>query len=101
MQPKEPIPPREIVAAEKANLQQDVKSLWDRWDQAQQKETVSDLVRGYNLLGFGMVIAGALLHTFNSGALGSIVAPIVICIGALIVAVKKFKALWLQRSLDS
>jgi hypothetical protein len=81
--------------------QQDVKSLWDRWDKAQQEETPSDLVRGYNLVGIGLILAGSLLQLFSSSGLVKYrLAPIVILIGAAIITVKKVKALWLQRSSD-
>lgn len=87
--------------AEKANAHQDVKSLWERWDNAKKEETPSDLVRGYNLLGIGLIISGSLLQTFSSSPLVKLrLAPLVIVIGAVIIAVKKIKALWLQRSLE-
>ncbi|MFZ2088610.1 MAG: hypothetical protein WAU47_08550 [Desulfobaccales bacterium] len=86
---------------EKATAPQDVKSLWERWDNAHKEETASDLVRGYNLLGVGLIISGSLLQTFSSSPLVRFrIAPLVIVIGAVIIAVKKIKALWLQRSLE-
>jgi hypothetical protein len=100
MYEKESIPPQEFSSGEKANAYKDVKSLWDRWDQAQQEEGPSDLVRGSNLVGVGMIIAGAMFQTFASGALRDFIAPLAIVVGAVILAVKKFKALWLQRSVD-
>jgi hypothetical protein len=80
---------------------QDVKSLWERWDNAQKEETASDLVRGYNLVGVGLIISGSLLQTFSSSGLVKFrIAPLVIVIGAAIIVVKKVRALWLQRSLE-
>ncbi len=101
METKESIPPQIIMAAGKADAHQDVKCLWDRWDKAQKEEAPSDLVKGVNLVGVGMIIAGSLFQTLGSGVLKYQVAPIVIVIGAAIIAVKKFRALWLQRSVDS
>ncbi len=81
--------------------QKDVKSLWDRWDKSQQEETPSDLVKGYNLVGIGLIMAGSLLQLFSSSGLVKYrLAPIVILIGAAIITVKRVRALWLQRSSD-
>ena len=101
MDPKETIIFREDAAAEKGNPQKDVKGLWDRWDKAQKEEAPSELVKGYNLLGVVLIIAGSLFQTLSSGFLKFPVAPLIIIIGAGILAVKKFKSLWLQRSLNS
>jgi hypothetical protein len=100
MDPQESITANNISLSEKVDLHQDVKSLWERWDKAQKEETTSELVKGYNLLGVGMIIAGCLFQTLGSGLLKFRVAPIVLLIGAAILAVKKFKALWSQRSLS-
>jgi len=101
MDQKEIVATQEFASAEKVNGHEDVKTLWDRWDQTRQEETPSDLVRGYNLLGIGLIIAGAMFQTFGTGFLRSTVAPLVVVAGAVILAVKKFKALWLERSVDS
>jgi hypothetical protein len=100
MDHKEIIITQELASAEKVNSHEDVKSLWDRWDQTRQEEGPSDLVKGYNLLGVGLIIAGAMFQTFGSGFLRETAAPLVVLAGAVILAVKKFKALWLQNSVD-
>jgi uncharacterized membrane protein YdbT with pleckstrin-like domain len=101
MDPKESSTPQGISLSEKVNLQQDVKSLWERWDKAQKGEAPSELVKGYNLVGVIMLMVGALFQSLGSGFLKLKVAPILILVGAVILAVKKFKALWYQRSLNS
>ena len=101
MDEKEINSPQEFSAAEKTEAYQDVKCLWDRWDQARQEEKPSELVRGINLVGVGMIIVGAVFQTMGSGFLKDIAAPVAIVTGAVILAVKKFKALWLQQSVDS
>jgi hypothetical protein len=100
MDSPESITPPNISSVEKGNLQQDVKSLWDRWDKAQKEEVPSELVKGYNLVGIVMILVGFVLQTWSSGFLKVRLAPIVIVIGAGILAVKKFRALWSQRSLN-
>jgi len=100
MDDKEIMSSQEIDSPEKANGYEDVKSLWDRWDKAQKEEGPSELVKGSNLIGVGMIIAGAVFQTFGSGFLKDVAAPLTILAGALILAVKKFRALWLQKSVD-
>ena len=94
-------PSQDISLSEKANPQKDVKSLWDRWDKAQKEETTSELVKGYNLIGVVMIIVGVLLQAMGAGFLKFRLAPILIIVGAMILAVKKFRTLWAQRSLNS
>ncbi len=77
----------------------DMQKLWEKWDQAQKEEGPSEYVKGWNLLGVGLFIAGAVFQTLGSGWLKFRVAPILIAGGAAILAVKKIKALWLARSL--
>ena len=101
MNERESITPPEFSSDGKANAYEDVKSLWDRWDQAREEEGPSELVRGINLVGVGLIIAGAMFQTFASGMLRELIAPVAIVTGAVILAVKKFKKLWLQRSVDS
>ena len=76
-------------------------SFGERWDKARTEEAPSELVRGYNLVGVVMIIVGALVQALGSGFLKYRIAPIAILIGAVILAVKKFKTLWSQRSLNS
>jgi uncharacterized membrane protein YdbT with pleckstrin-like domain len=101
MDSKEAITPPTIPLSSEGNAHQDVKSLWDRWDKAQKEETPSELVKGYNLAGVIMIIVGALFQTMGTGFLKFRIAPIVVLIGAVILAVKKFKKLWSERSLSS
>jgi len=101
MDSKEAIASPTIPLSPKEGAQQDMKSLWDRWDKARKEETPSELVKGYNLVGIILIIVGALLQTLGSGLLNFRIAPIVVLIGAAILAVKKFKTLWSQRSLNS
>jgi hypothetical protein len=101
MDSKEAITPATIPLSAKADSHQDVKSLWERWDKAQQENTTSDLVKGVNLVGVIMIIVGALFQSLGSGFLKLRIAPIVILIGAGILAVKKFRKLWSERSLSS
>jgi uncharacterized membrane protein YdbT with pleckstrin-like domain len=101
MDSKEAITPPTIPLSSEGNAHQDVKSLWDRWDKAQKEDTPSELVKGSNLAGVIMIIVGALFQSLGSGFLKLKVAPILILVGAVILAVKKFKALWNQRSLSS
>ena len=101
MDSKEAITPPLVSLSDKANPHQDVKSLWERWDKAQKEETPSELVKGSNLVGVMMIIVGTLFQTLGSGFLKLRIAPIVILIGAAILAVKKFRTLWSQRSLNS
>lgn len=77
----------------------DLKSLWDRWDQIQQEEHPTQLARGVNLVGVGLIIIGAVFQNFGPGLLGD-AAPLMVVAGAVILAVKKIKALRLQRSVD-
>lgn len=101
MDSKESSTPQDILLSEKANPQQDVKNLWDRWDNAQKGEAPSELVKGSNLAGVIMIIAGALFQALGSGFLKFPLAPIVIFVGASILIVKKFRTLWSQRSFNS
>jgi hypothetical protein len=101
MNSKEAITPPTIPLPAKADVQQDVKSLWERWDKAQSEDTSSDLVRGFNLVGIVMIIVGTLFQIMGSGFLKFRIAPFIILVGAVILAVKKFRALWSQRSLNS
>ena len=101
MNGKESITPQEYSSDEKANAYQDVKCLWDRWDQARQEEGPSDLVRGINLVGVGLIIAGSVFQTLATGLLRDLVAPVAIVTGAVILAVKRFRKLWLERSSDN
>ena len=101
MDSKEEITPPLVSLSAKDNPHQDVKSLWERWDKAQKEETPSELVKGSNLVGVMMIIVGTLFQTLGSGFLKLRIAPIVILIGAAILAVKKFRTLWSQRSLNS
>jgi uncharacterized membrane protein YdbT with pleckstrin-like domain len=98
MDSKEAITSPTISLSDKGNEPKDMRSLWDRWDKAQKEETPSELVRGYNLVGVIMIIVGALFQALGSGFLKFRIAPIVILIGAAILAVKKFRTLWSQRS---
>lgn len=98
MDTKEAITPVPLSA--KADLHQDVKSLWERWDKAQKDDTPFDLLKGYNLAGILMMIVGTLFQIMGSGFLKLRIAPIIIIIGAAILAVKKFRTLWSQRSLN-
>ena len=100
MDSKEAMSPATIPVSSKVTQHQDVKSLWERWDEAQSENTASDLVRGLNLVGVIMIIVGTLVQILGSGFLKLQVAPIVILIGAGILAVKKFNTLWSQRSLN-
>ncbi len=101
MDSKEAVTPPTIMLPDKANLHQDVESLWERWDKAQKEETPSDLVKGFNLVGVIMIIVGTLFQTLGTGFLKLRLAPVIILIGAAILAVKKFRALWSQRSINS
>ena len=101
MDNKESIKSQEFTLAEKANPHQDVRSLWDRWDKAQQEEGPCDLVKGYNLVGVVMITMGAVFQTFGNGILRDVIAPISLLTGAVILGVRKFRTLWQQRSLDS
>jgi hypothetical protein len=101
MDPRDVSTPKDMSMAGKADLHQDVQSLWERWDEAQKEKTSSELVKGYNLLGVVMFIVGALFQGLGSGFLKLNVGPILILVGVAILAVKKFRALWSQRSLNS
>ena len=101
MEPNESIQPQVSAGAEKVNAQEDVKCLWERWDKTRKEDGPSDLVKGYNLVGVGLIIAGSLFQCLGSGILQYRVAPVFIIIGAAIIAGKKFRTLWLQRSVDS
>ena len=101
MDSKEAMSPANIPLSSKAAPHEDVKSLWERWDKAQSEDTPSDLVQGLNLVGVIMIIVGSLFQILGSGFLKLRLAPIVIIIGAAILAVKKFKKLWSERSLHS
>jgi hypothetical protein len=83
-----------------ADPYQDIKSLWDRWDQVQQEEHPSQLVKGLNLVGVGLIIVGAMFQNVGSGLWRDGAAPLMVAAGAVILAVKKIKALWLQRLVD-
>jgi hypothetical protein len=101
MDSKETITPESIPLSPKATPHQDVKSLWERWDKAQSENTPTDLVRGLNLVGVIMIIGGTLVQILGSGFFKLRLAPIVIIVGAAILAVQKFRAVWSQRSLNS
>jgi uncharacterized membrane protein YdbT with pleckstrin-like domain len=101
MDSKEAVASATIPLSAKESANRDMKSLWDRWDKAHKEETPTELVRGSNLVGVLLIIVGALLQTLGSGFLNFRIAPIVILIGAAILAVKKFRTLWSQRSLNS
>ena len=101
MDNKESVKSQGFSLGEKADAQQDVKSLWDRWDKARQEEDPSDLVKGYSLVGVGLIIAGALFQSLGYGFARDVIAPSLMLVGALLVGVRKFRALWLKRSVDS
>jgi hypothetical protein len=101
MEPNEPIQPQLSAGGGKAHKQEDVKCLWEKWDKVREDAPPSDLVKGPNLLGIGLIMAGALCQVFGTGMLQYRVAPLIIVIGAGIIAVRKFRTLWLQRSLDN
>jgi uncharacterized membrane protein YdbT with pleckstrin-like domain len=101
MDSKEAHTPAGIPLSPGSSPHQDVKSLWERWDKARSEDTPCDLARGFNLVGVIMIIIGALIQSLGSGFLKLRLAPIVLLIGALILAVKKFRTLWSQRSLNS
>jgi len=100
MDSKEVIAPSSVPLSAKADLQQDVRSLWERWDKAQSENTPSDLIKGYNLVGLLMIIVGTVFQIMGSGFLKLRIAPIIILIGAAILAVRKFRTLLAQRSLN-
>ncbi|MGQ9687671.1 MAG: hypothetical protein ACUVXF_02615 [Desulfobaccales bacterium] len=78
----------------------DLQKLWDQWDQAQKEETASEYTRGLNLLGVGLFIVGSVCYALGAGWLKAGLAPLVLVIGASILAVKKIKSLWRQRTLE-
>ena len=57
------------------NPQEDVKSLWERWAKTPEEDGPSDLVKGYNLVGVGLIIAGSLFQCLGSGILQYRVGP--------------------------
>jgi len=101
MDEREKVSPRELASAVRNNGYEDVKSLWERWDKSQKEDSPSELVRGTNLIGIGMIIAGTMFQTLGAGLLKDFIAPLFLFAGAVIVAFKRFKKLWLERSVDS
>jgi hypothetical protein len=101
MDSKKTITPESTPLPPRATPHQDVKSLWERWDKAQLENTHSNLIGGLNLVGLVMIIGGILFQVLGSGVLKLWLAPIIILGGAAILAVKKFRTLWSQRSLNS
>ena len=92
MESKETINQLGNLTVEKAEPE-DIKVLWDRWDKTQKEETPSEYVRGWNLLGLGLFITGAVFKFLGSGVLQSRIGAILIGTGCAILAVKKFKKL--------
>jgi hypothetical protein len=72
---------------------EDVKDLWDRWDKAQKEDGASEYVKGWNLLGVGLFITGAVFQILGSGFLQARIGPILVITGAVILAVKKYQTL--------
>ena len=101
MEPNDSIQPPVSAGVEKVNAHEDVKCLWERWDKTRTEDGPSDLVKGSNLVGVGLIIAGSLFQCLGSGVLQYRVAPVFIIIGAALIVVKKLRTLWLQRSVDS
>jgi hypothetical protein len=100
MDAKESMTPVPNPAPGRADPHQDIRSLWDRWDQIHQEEHPCQLVKGVNLVGVGLIIVGAMFQNFGSGLWRDGAAPLMVAAGAVILAVKKIKAQWLQRSVD-
>jgi|UniRef100_A0A7V6A3Z3 hypothetical protein len=100
MDSKEAMSPTRLPLPPKAAQHEDVKSLWERWDKAQSEDQATNLVRGLNLVGLIMIFAGVLLQIFGSGFWKLRLAPIIIVLGALMLAVQKFRALLSHRSLN-
>ena len=98
MDVKESVPLTPLTSSTKAEKPQDMQKLWEKWDQAQKEEGPSEYVRGWNLVGVGLFIVGAVFQILGSGWLKLRLAPIIIAGGAAILAVKKIKSLWLARS---
>jgi len=76
----------------------DLRDLWDRWDEVQKETISSRYFKGWNLAGLGLVILGTGFMFWGAG-IPKATGPIIITLGALIMAVKKFKSLWQRRSL--
>jgi hypothetical protein len=92
MEPKETISQLGELSVDKAQPE-DIKNLWDRWDKTQKEETPSEYVRGWNLLGVGLFITGAVFKFLGSGVLQIRIGTILIASGCIILAVKKYKKL--------
>ena len=90
----------DLAGPAKTERPPDILRLWEQWDQTRkEKASSSDYTRGWNLVGVGLFIAGSVFFSLGSGWLKARLGPIVIIIGAVILAAKKIKSLWLERSL--
>jgi hypothetical protein len=96
MEPKETITQLENDTAGKSQPK-DVKNLWDRWDKAQKEDGASEYVKGWNLLGVGLFITGAVFQILGSGILQARIGAILVVIGVGILALKKYRALRSER----
>jgi hypothetical protein len=96
MEPKETITQLENDTAGKSQPK-DVKNLWDRWDKAQKEDGASEYVKGWNLLGVGLFITGAVFQILGSGILQARIGAILVVIGGGILALKKYRALRSER----
>lgn len=77
----------------------DVKNLWEQWDQVQREESPVKYVKGWNLLGLVLFLAGLGLELWGAGTWKAFGGPIFLTSGALILGVKKFQSLRQIKSL--
>jgi len=75
----------------------DIKKLWDQWDQVQKEAGPIQYVKGWNLMGLLLIIAGASLWFWGPAVL-KVLGIVSITSGALIMGIKKLRALWQRRS---
>lgn len=76
----------------------DLKDLWDHWDALQQETSPRQYLRGANLLGLVLLTAGAGLWLWGPVSL-KMAGSVSLASGAMILAVKRFRALWQKKSL--
>jgi hypothetical protein len=71
--------------------------LWDKWDQTLSEDSPTQYLKGSNALGLGLLLAGVPLMVWGT-PLVQLAGNGLTFTGALLLAVKRIKAIWRRRS---
>ncbi len=85
----------------KSGKPRDMQKLWDQWDLAQKDKSPSDYAWGWNLVGMVLFIAGAFFYTLGAGWGKISLGPLLLIAGAALLAVRKIRSLWMERSIKN